>query len=112
VALGALMVADVLYINVRERSAELAALWAGGWPNGAMLRLVGYEGLGMGVLGGTLGAVTGLLGAIWFSGRLGLDMILLAVTVATGATMIAGTAAILPALALRRLPLSTVLAEE
>jgi hypothetical protein len=112
VALGALMVADVLYINVRERSAELAALWAGGWSNGAMLRLVGYEGLGMGVLGGALGAVAGLLGAIWFSGRLGLDMILLAVIVATGATVIAGAAAILPALALRRLPLSTVLAEE
>lgn len=112
VALGVLMVADVLYINVRERAAELAALWAGGWSNQALLRLVGYEGLGMGVLGGVLGAVAGLLGATWFAGRLSLAMVLLAAAVAASAIVIAAVAAVLPALALRRFSLSTVLAEE
>lgn len=112
VALGVLMVADVLYINVRERASELAALWAGGWSNRALLRLIGYEGLGMGVLGGVLGAVAGLVGATWFAGQLSLAMVLLAVATAASATVVAGAAAILPALVLRRLPLSTLLAEE
>jgi ABC-type antimicrobial peptide transport system permease subunit len=106
------MVADVLYINVRERASELAALWAGGWSNRALLRLIGYEGLGMGVLGGVLGAVAGLVGATWFAGQLSLAMVLLAVATAAAATVVAGAAAILPALVLRRLPLSTLLAEE
>lgn len=46
--LGVLAVGDVLYINIRERSAEFAALWAAGWTDRALLRLVGYEGVGIG----------------------------------------------------------------
>ena len=112
VGLGVLMVVDVLYINVRERSTELAALWASGWSNRALLRLVGYEGLGIGVLGGVLGAGAGLAGVTWFTGRFDRSMLLLAPSAAGGAVLVAGLAALLPALALRRLPLSTVLAEE
>jgi putative ABC transport system permease protein len=112
VVIGVLMVADVLYINVRERAAELAALWAGGWSNRALLKLVGYEGLGMGVLGGVLGAGAGLLGVGWFVGQLSLAMVWLAVGVAAGAVVVATVAAVVPALVLRRLPLSTLLAEE
>lgn len=112
VALGVLVVADVLYINVRERAAELAALWATGWSDGALLRLVGYEGLGIGVLGGLSGAGVGLLGVTWFAGRLDGATVWLALAVAAGAVVVAGLTAVLPALALRRLPLSTVLAEE
>ncbi|WP_188189985.1 FtsX-like permease family protein [Nonomuraea sp. SYSU D8015] len=39
-ALGALAVADVLYLGVRERDAELATLRATGWPGRAVTRLV------------------------------------------------------------------------
>lgn len=112
VGLGVAMVADVLYINIRERAAELAALWATGWSNRALLRLVGYEGLGIGVLGGVLGAGAGLAGVTWFAGRLDPAMVWLAAGAAAGAVVVAGLAAVLPALALRRLPLSTLLAEE
>lgn len=112
VGLGVLVVADVLYINVRERSAELAALWASGWSNRALLRLVGYEGLGIGVLGAVLGAGAGLLGVLWYTGQLNQDMLWLAATVAAGAVAVAGLAAMVPALLLRRFPLSTLLAEE
>jgi putative ABC transport system permease protein len=112
VALGVLMVGDVLYLNVRERAAELAALWASGWSNRALVRLVGYEGLGIGVLGAVLGAGVGLLGVTWFAWRINAGIVWLAAAVAAGAVLLAGLAAVVPALLLRRLPLSTLLAEE
>lgn len=112
VGLGVLIVADVLYINVRERSAELAALWAAGWSNRALLRLVGYEGLGIGVLGAVLGVAAGLGGVSWFAGQVNENLFWLASGVAAGAVVVAGLAAVVPALVLRRLPLSTLLAEE
>ena len=63
VLLGALgAVADVLYLNIRDRSAELATLRATGWTAGALARLVAAEGFGIGVLGGLLGAGLGLAG--------------------------------------------------
>lgn len=112
IALGVLIVADVLYINVRERAAELAALWAAGWSNAALLRLVGYEGFGLGVLGGVVGAAAGLFGVAAFAGQLSAGMALVATGVAAGAVVVAALAAVVPVLALRRLPLSTLLAEE
>ncbi len=112
VVLGVLMVADVLYVNVRERSGELALLWAAGWPDRALLRLVGYEALCMGVLGAVLGGGAGLAAVAWFAGRLDPAMVLLTGGVAVAAVAVAGVAAVVPALALRRLPLSTLLAEE
>jgi len=112
VALGVLMVGDVLYLNVRERAAELAALWASGWSNRALVRLVGYEGLGIGVLGAVLGAGVGLLGVTWFAWRINAGIVWLAAAVAAGAVLLAGLAAVVPALLLRRLPLSILLAEE
>ena len=112
VVLGVLMVADVLYINVRERASELALLWAAGWPDRALLRLVGYEALCMGTLGAVLGGGAGLAAVAWFAGRLEPVMVLLTGGVALAAVAVAGVAAVVPALALRRLPLSTLLAEE
>ena len=56
VLLGALSVADVLYVDIRERSAEFALLSATGWSDGWLARLAVYEAVGMGVLGSLLGA--------------------------------------------------------
>jgi ABC-type antimicrobial peptide transport system permease subunit len=112
VLLGVFAVADVLYINVRERAAELAALWAGGWTDGCLLRLIAYEGLGIGILGGLVGAGAGLLGIAQFVGRLTPGLLALALTIAVGAAGVACLAAIVPAVALRRLPLAGLLAEE
>jgi putative ABC transport system permease protein len=112
VLLGLVAVADVLYINVRERSAELAALWAAGWSDRALIRLVSYEGLGIGALGAVTGAAAGLGGIGWLVGELTPGLVWLAAIAAVAGIAVAGAVAAVPALLLRRLPLSTLLAEE
>jgi putative ABC transport system permease protein len=112
VLLGVLTLADILYINIRERSAELAALWASGWPDSALLRLVSYEGLAIGVLGGVAGAGVGILGTLWIVGSWSGALLWLAAIVAAAAIVIAILSSLLPALLLRRFPLAILLAEE
>lgn len=112
VLLGVLALADILYINVRERAAELAALWAAGWTDRALLRLVGYEGLAIGVLGALLGTGIGVLGTLWITGVWSVALAWLAVLVAVGAVLVTVAVALIPAVFLRRFPLSTLLAEE
>ena len=49
VLLGVLAVTDVLFINIRERAAELATMRALGWPDRALARLVITEGAVIGL---------------------------------------------------------------
>jgi ABC-type lipoprotein release transport system permease subunit len=110
--LGALSVADVLYLNLRDRSAEVATLRATGWRERQLTLLVVYEGIGLGLLGGVGGALLGL-GAAWaFTGTLTTTMPLVAAAAAAGGTLITVLASLPPAAALRRLPTATLLAEE
>jgi putative ABC transport system permease protein len=60
IALGAAGVADVLFLNLRERAAELVALRAAGWRDRHLHRLVGLEGAAIGLAGSGLGVVVGL----------------------------------------------------
>ena len=57
VVLGVLAVADVLFLNIRERSAEIATMRALGWRESALSRLIVTEGVIIGVarLGGRRG---------------------------------------------------------
>jgi ABC-type lipoprotein release transport system permease subunit len=112
VLLGALAVADVLYLNIRERSAEFATLRAVGWPEGKLARLVTFEGLGMGLLGSVSGAAVGLAAAVVFAGRVPPALFATAATSAAVGTLIAAAAAAIPAALLRRLPTARTLAEE
>ncbi|WP_433210231.1 FtsX-like permease family protein [Dactylosporangium sp. CS-047395] len=112
VLLGALAVADVLYLNIRDRSAELATLRATGWTAGALGRLVAAEGFGIGVLGGLLGAGAGLGGAAWLVGTVTTGLIWTAVAALAAGALVATVAAIVPALLLQRLPTARLLAEE
>ncbi|WP_426507522.1 FtsX-like permease family protein [Dactylosporangium sp. McL0621] len=112
VLLGALAVADVLYLNVRDRSAELATLRATGWTSGALGRLVAAEGLGIGVLGGLLGAGLGLGGAAWLVGTVTAGLVWTALAALAAGALVATAAAIVPALLLQRLPTARLLAEE
>jgi putative ABC transport system permease protein len=112
VVLGVFALADILYINIRERSAELAALWASGWTDRALLRLVGYEGLAIGALGAVAGALVGLFGTLWIAGTWSAALIWLAIIVAGAAVAVTVLVALIPALLLRRFPLATLLAEE
>lgn len=112
VLLGTAAVADVLYLNIRDRAAEFAALQAVGWTDGALSRLVTYEGLAIGTLGAVTGAAVGLAGAAWLVGALPGFLVLVAVGTALTGVLLTGLAALVPAALLRRLPTAQLLAEE
>lgn len=112
VLLGAVSVADVLYLGIRERSAEFALLTATGWSDRSLARLAGSEA----VLIGLLGAVTGALAALAAAAALHLHLpasgyLAAALGLPAGAAL-AALAALLPLRSLRRLPTARLLAEE
>jgi len=110
--LGVLAVTDVLFINIRERAADLATLRALGWPDRTLARLVITEGTLIGLAGSTAGTALGLAGAAMFAGQLPARLLvagLAAVVIGTAVTVAAAT---LPAQLLRRLPAALLLAEE
>jgi putative ABC transport system permease protein len=112
VTLGALSIADVLYLNVRERTAELSTLRATGWTDRQLARLVAFEGLGLGVIGSLTGAAAGLAGAAALAGALPLPLLAVtAVAVAIG-TLIGGAASVVPVALLGAQPLGPALAAE
>jgi putative ABC transport system permease protein len=112
VALGVLAVADVVFLNIRERGAELATIRALGWPESALSRLVVTEGAIIGLSGAVLGAALGLAATSKFTGQLPAALFLVTgIAVVTGAAITAFSA-LLPAQALRRLPATRLLAEE
>ena len=89
-------VADVLIMNLRERSGELAALTACGWSDATLRRLVVTEGLTVGVIGALIGAGIGLGGVALLGAAPA------TVAVGTAVAFVAGVAvcgaAVLPAL--------------
>ncbi|SBT38900.1 ABC transporter permease [Micromonospora auratinigra] len=109
---GLLSVADVLYLNVRERSAEFATLRAVGWPDSALNRLLVYEALGVGMLGCVLGTVAGLGSVALLVGHLDGRLAVLALAVTAAALLLTVLAALVPAILIRRLPTAALLAEQ
>lgn len=112
VLIGAAAVADVLYLNIRERVAELATLRAIGWRELTLGRLITLEGAGMGVTGSIIGGATGLALAAVFTGSLPGRLAAAAVISAVIGTLLATTAAVFPASLLGRLAGPQSLAEE
>jgi ABC-type antimicrobial peptide transport system permease subunit len=112
ILLGVAAVADVLYLNIRDRSSELAALSATGWSGAAVGRLVSYEAIGIGLIGASAGAATGLVGAARFAGRLPIGVGWAAAAAVAVGVLLTGLAAQVPVLLARRIPMSTLLAEE
>ncbi|MEV4543242.1 ABC transporter permease [Micromonospora echinaurantiaca] len=109
---GVLGVADVLYLNVRERSAEFATLRAVGWPDAALNRLLLYEALGVGALGCVLGAAAGLGSTALLVGRVDGRLAVLALAVTAAALLLTVLAALVPAILIRRLPTAALLSDE
>jgi putative ABC transport system permease protein len=110
-ALGIASALDVLYLNLRERAAEIATLAATGWQRQALRRLAIYEGAGIGLAGAALGAAAGLAGAL----ALGASPGAVAAGAATASVLGIGlTVAAASALAgaLVRRPLVSTLSEE
>jgi putative ABC transport system permease protein len=112
VALGVLAVADVLFLNIRERAAELATIRALGWPESALGRLVVAEGAAIGLCGSLIGAAAGLAAAAEFAGQFPARLVLAAVAAGLAGVLVTIAAALLPAQLLRRLPTAQLLAEE
>lgn len=112
IVLGAASVADVLYINLRERASEFAVLSAVGWRRGHVARVAIGEGVGIGIAGSFGGALLGLAVAALI---LGPDLSLLGVPAA--AAFVAGivvtiVAASIVGTTVQRLPMVATLAEE
>jgi putative ABC transport system permease protein len=112
IALGVLAVADVVFLNIRERAPELAAIRTFGWREAALSRLVVTEGAIIGLLGSILGATVGLIAAAQFAGHIPATLYVIAAIAVIGGLVVTTTAALLPAQALRRLPAAQLLAEE
>jgi putative ABC transport system permease protein len=111
IGLGALSVADVVVLNLKERAPELVTLKTTGWTQGHLGRLIAYEGLGIGVLGSVVGALLGLALAAQVGG-MGPKVVLAALVAAVVGVAAAALASSVPALLVGRMTPPEVLAEE
>lgn len=112
IALAALAIGDVLYLNLRERSPELATLRATGWRDSHVVRLILLEGIGLGLLGSAVGLGVGLLVGTELL-PVPLQPVLTGGGIAAGAGIIAALiAATLPTAQALRIEPSVVLAGE
>jgi ABC-type antimicrobial peptide transport system permease subunit len=112
IALGGLSVADVLFLNLKERQAEFVTLETVGWEDRYLRRLVISEALAIGALGSLAGAVIGIAISSFIRG-IPVTSIALAAVLAGGAGIaVAALASLVPLYSMRRLTPPTVLAEE
>jgi putative ABC transport system permease protein len=109
--LGALSVADVLAVNLRERAAEQAVLAAVGWRPVTLAAVAAAEGLGVGLCGIIAGALAGLGLAIAVTG----DPAAVAgptALAAAAATVLVASVLVIPAWQAARTAPARALAEE
>jgi len=112
IALAAVSVADVLFLNVRERAAELVTLQTLGWSDREVATVVALEGATLGVAGSVAGATAGLAFAALLLG-VALGPLAAAAGIAIGAgAAAAAVASLLPLTQIRRLAPPAVLAAE
>jgi len=110
IALAAVSVADVLFLNVRERAAELVTLQTIGWSDREVAALVGLEGVALGIVGSVAGAAAGLaFSALLLGGAVGPLAAAAGIAIGAGA---AAAASLLPLTQIRRLAPPAVLAAE
>jgi ABC-type lipoprotein release transport system permease subunit len=112
IAVAAFSVADVMYVNMRERAAEIVTLRTSGWSDRQLALLVGLEALVLGVFGCVAGAAAGvLLGALLLAVAVG-PLVAAAALAAAGGIATVLVASLLPLSQLRRLTPPAVLAAE
>lgn len=111
VVLGLVSVADVIYLNISERGAEFALFSALGWSDAVLHRLVAIEAVGMGVIGGVLGAAVGLGAAAAFAGGLTAAIIWCAVATFAFGVAVSAVSVVVPIAMLHRLPTAQLLAD-
>jgi putative ABC transport system permease protein len=112
ILLGAAAIADVLFLNLRERAGELATLRATGWDDRALGRLVALEGIGIGLAGAIPGALAGLVASGLLADGVPGALILVTLLAIIAGTTVAAIAAVIPAALLRRVAPVPLLAAE
>jgi hypothetical protein len=112
VALGVFAVADVVFLNIHERAAELATVRTFGWRESTLSRLVVTEAAIIGIAGSLAGAALGLAATTRFTGQLPAALDVVAATAVAAGAVLTAASALLPAQALRRQPAAHLLAEE
>lgn len=109
--LAGLSVADVLFLNVHERSSELVTLLATGWSERHVRALIALEAAATGVIGAVPGSIVGAGLAIALGGFR--PLILLVVTAAAvGGILVALLASIAPSIAAARMSPASALSAE
>ncbi len=111
IALGGLSVADVLFLNLKERAPESVTLRSCGWEERHLRLLALFEGLGMGLIGSLAGAILGFIALFVLTG-LNAEIVGLTLLAAMGGVVVALVASVVPAVVLSRLAAPEVLAEE
>lgn len=109
--LAFLGVANVIYLNIRDRGSELATLRAVGWTEPHLVRLIVTEGLLLGLLGATPGATLGVVVAVALTGNISTAFVIGAAAAWLTALVLAALAATLAARLVRRLPTTLLLTE-
>jgi ABC-type lipoprotein release transport system permease subunit len=112
VALAAIAIADILYLEIRDRDTELATLRSFGWSRGTIIRLIMTEGIGLGVLGTLTGVAVGLVTAAALGGSLPTAVFLPVAIAAFAAIIVAALAATAPALLAGRSNITQLLSQE
>ena len=103
---------DVVYLAAREQAPSLAVLRAAGWAPSTIGRMVFYQGLALGFLGGVAGGACGWLGFVMFtdSWTVGGGLCALA---GAGAGVLAGlVASLVPSWLVARAPSAALLSED
>lgn len=111
IVLAGVSVADVLSLNLRERSGEFATLRTVGWGERHLASIVALEGLGLGLIGSVAGAAIGIIAGL----QLGVPVSSLLASggvAAAGGLTVALVASLVPMARLARLTPATVLADE
>ncbi|MHB1242308.1 MAG: ABC transporter permease [Gaiellaceae bacterium] len=111
IALAGLSLADVLYLNLRERAAELATLRTLGWRERHLATVIGLEALWLGATGSLSGAGAGLATGLVLGVPAG-PLTLAAGIAAAGGIAVALLASLVPLTRLATLTPSTALADE
>ncbi|MFI8258061.1 FtsX-like permease family protein [Streptomyces filamentosus] len=112
VLLGALAVADVVFLGIRERAPEFALLRATGWSEAHLVRLVLHEAALLGLLGSVAGSAAGAAAVARLTGAFTPALAATAAAAALGGVLLTAAAAAGPVAALLRLPTAPLLAED
>lgn len=109
--IGLASLADVIHLDIREQASNYASLRATGWRDRTLATLVAWQAAGIGAVGALLGIVLALAG-LALLGALTPTTALITVGVGAAAVLAAVVVSLIPALALRRLPMATLLAQD